>query len=291
MLFSNGLLPYVVLAGPSGWGKTHLLQAAGLTIRKHQGAPVPIHSAAEWLSRSGRLESAEPLLLDDCQATYTSTRLRQQLRWVLERRMRTGRPTMLAFTTEGKNRALRSALPQTRSWTVALLDEPKEAEKEQLIANLAGFEQLSIAPCLVRLIARKAPGNGRTLLGVLQRLKLAHGRWTEPPQILRACGLLYPILGDKHGWDLRDHIHECLQAAWVSDQNGRVAGIPRRKLEIFAMISMVGLGERDVADFFGCSPGEAYTASLEVERVVARGELVDLLVQGSDALLESLETV
>src|SRR5436305_2223096 len=97
-LFSNRSASFVALVGPSGWGKTHLLRASSDALRPEFLRSVGVSEASDYAVNPSRPDVHAPLLLDNVQGALDRSRARLQLRLALERRVRSGRPTLLSFT-------------------------------------------------------------------------------------------------------------------------------------------------------------------------------------------------
>lgn len=250
LLFCAGHHPLAAIVGPSGWGKSHLLQAISnrLAIDGILAEPMSVH---EFLANSGRAD-APALLLDDVQDVLGKPRLRLDLRLALEKRARNDRHTFLAFTAPRVTRQIRGFLPEPRKWAIATMVEPVAEERAQLLAHMAKAEGLSLSPRLVRILAEQMLGNGRTFVGALKRLRMAGPNWMDADQTLRALGILDPFFTDNGSWDLK---HKILRVA-----EGSKAQFTRSihiDLALYTMLQ-AGLGEADVARAAKLSPAEVY---------------------------------
>lgn len=258
LLFSAGMQPFVALVGPSGWGKTHLLEAVSTRLALQEDVEPQVLSASEWALGVSKMDPAQPLLLDNAQEALDQSRLRQAVRLGLERRVKGGRPTFMCFTASKPNRLIRGLLPQPRSWSVAAIGVPEPTERMLVIEQMARVEGLALGHQIIRIIASNMHGNGRTLIGALKRLKLQGTKWNETMSQLRACGILNPFLVDGGDWDLGDTI---ARAASKSAPNGT-----GKKIALYLMLRQATLAEADVARYFGIEPREAYQRAAEVER-------------------------
>ncbi len=286
--FSAGADPFVVLVGPCGWGKTHLLSAVSATMKRESGIATPVDSAIQWISTPpSRFDGQAPLILDDVQDVHEKSRPRQQLRSVLERRVRGGKPTLLSITSPRWSRAYKSLIPFAREWIVAPVLQPESKEKELIVRQMALAEGLILAPAILHLLAYKTVGNGRTLGCALRRLHLIQTGWTSPKQILRALGILYPHLHDERGWDLRDHVFEVIFRCMGTDF-WPCQGISNQDLCVYIMIEAIGLGEKEVASFFRIEPGAVYGIAGRMKREHIAGHLDVPFNYCSSALLASL---
>ena len=138
LLFATGAVSHAAIAGPSGWGKTHLLEAAAARLAPDLGARPEIHSALEWLSNGGRYDVAGPLILDNVQDVLDRSKPRLGLRVMLERRLRTGKPTMLAFTAQKPTRQIRNFLPVCREWSIGTVAAPSSCGGPYKMARRCG---------------------------------------------------------------------------------------------------------------------------------------------------------
>jgi len=290
LLFGSCFQDHVAILGPSGWGKSHLLHAAAKNLRRRLGAAIAVVSAVEWTTSSSHWELATPVLLDDVQDALKQPRLRQSLRAGLERRVKCGRPTLLSFTAEGTSRLLRTFLPHQREWLVATMSEPSPLERELVARQIAASKGMVVAQAILNLLAKKTAGNGRSLEGALERLKLSQARWVDSDEILRGSGILGPYLGDEHGWDLRDHVHEVITSAVHENRSCGLQAPVDTDMALSVMLHEVGIGENEVASFYRVSPGEAY-ARASFSRTRSKDDGVSLFLRARciEALVHSFE--
>jgi chromosomal replication initiation ATPase DnaA len=265
LLFSAKLETLVAIVGPSGWGKSRLLEAVARRLRVESGLAVPQSIDAEdWLSRSGRTPLPGAAIVDNVQTCLTSPRQRQLLRVLLERRVKSRRPTLLSFTSAAPNRQIRSLLPQSREWLVAHLKEPTPTERELVLREMSVGEGLSLSDQLITLLAHTINGNGRTLCGALNRLKLHQGKWTTPRETLRACGILNPFFADNSGWDLRERIIKV-----VARQSAacRTSNVDPLSASVYLMLREALLSEAEVSNYLKMQPKEAYAVAGSVDQL------------------------
>src|SRR5690349_8406287 len=67
MRVADGTYPFVAVAGPSGWGKSHLLAAIADQINRARADAAIVVSALQWLKYPHRAEALGDLLVDDVQ--------------------------------------------------------------------------------------------------------------------------------------------------------------------------------------------------------------------------------
>ncbi len=285
LLFSTGRYRFGALIGPSGWGKSHILEAVAYSIRKGTGQNAEIFSAVEY-ALGVRAESQPAiLLLDNVQDALESPRTRQQLRLALERRVRGGRQTLLSFTAPRMTRQIRSMLPNSNEWEAGLIREPAPEERRVILSQMCEAESIQLAPGLARLIASRMRGNGRTMSGALKRLRLHGSNWTDPQDILRACGAIDPFFADSSAWDLREHVYKC------AENFERCPTMTAVELAVFTLMKRAHLSEEHVADYFKMEPANVYLLTMRFEReLLARPICAKGLDKFIGTVVESLLT-
>lgn len=253
LLLSCGLHTFVAVAGPSGWGKSHLLQSAAYRLSQDHPRGIRVMSSDDWLASSSFVDPTLPLLLDNVQDTIARTRTRLKLRLALERRVRAGRPTLLAFTAPKMTRAIESFLPNSHDWIKAAITAPQPSERMVIVNQMSQSEGLTLSTALVRLLAYRMKGNGRTLIGALKRLRLSGSNWVDPFATLRACGLLNPFFADNSAWDLRETMLRAAEQVTV-----HYPEVDARELAIASMANDAMLAESEIAHFLGMGPAAVY---------------------------------
>lgn len=284
--FASGLNTFAVIVGPSGWGKTHILECVSEKLSQRCKPAPLVMSAIEWLSGTHANDPTLPLLLDDVQELTTRPRSRIQLRLALERRVKSGRQTMLAFTAPKRTRHLSAILPSAKDWMVGTISEPAPSERMLIIAQLAEAQGLSLSTSLTRVVANRMRGNGRTLVGALRRLRLHGPLWNDVGGTLKACGLLEPFFADSGSWDLRGHILSVAKTFNASE-----FGVPISDLVAFTMLKEAALCEVDVARSLKIEPGEAYARCARFEKQYKTSEQALLAVRNfAESVVEGLVT-
>lgn len=253
LLFATGRLPFVVLSGPSGWGKSHLLQAASSACAAVERIPRPvIISAKEFHANAYRIDPSIPLIIDDAQDALDQHKVRIQLRLALERRVRANRPILLSFTCPKVTRSIKAFLPGYHSaWVSATIEAPSANDRQRVVAAMAKSEGLIVADSLVKILARKMLGDGRTYEGALKRLRLADERWLDSASVVRALGVLNPYFADHGNWDLRESVLELVYHRCRTEWN--------RDLALYIMLNVAHLPEAEVASFMELEPGTAFS--------------------------------
>ena len=278
--FSNGVRPFVALVGPSGWGKTHLIESVASWMRR-QGADVRATTALAWLADQQRGDSTAVLLLDDAQDAWRNPRSRHRLRQALERRVRLRRPTLVSFADDGSCEAALSRLPGHRDWLRATIGEPAPDERELVVRQIATMHGVTMAPGVARIVARHLHGNGRSIVGAVQRLRLVKADWSGPTDVAQAVGVLGPYLIGIDGWDPRDQVLDAVRA--VLGAKGRHD--LDADVTAYLLLTEVGLSEGEVGAFLGLSPNEAYARSARIRRTLSDSGTADLVAACRIAVL------
>lgn len=288
LLFGSGVHTLAAIVGPSGWGKSHLLDAVCGMIRRENGLVIPVYSALDWTIQPHYSDSSSPVVLDNVQDVLVRPRTRAALRVKLERRARAKKPTMLAFTSTKVTRTIRSILPRSRDWSIALIAEPESGEREIIVRQIATSHAVQLSPIMVRLIARYTVGNGQSLLGVLRRLSLVQQSWTEPADALRGLGVLAPYWSEAGGLDLRDQIYEATSRATAGRSDD--CRVPQNEdLSLYVMLHGAGLSEQDVSSYFRLDPGQAYVKAQKVREHLCHHGSLGVVAHITDMLLANYD--
>lgn len=286
LLFAAGLSPFVAVVGPSGWGKTHLLECASHRLAQDYGFRPPIVNADEWLNGRIQVDPRMPLLIDDAQDVVSRTRSKVQLKLALERRVRTGRPTMLAFTSERLTRQHVSFLPNIREWALHEIGVPKAEERVHIVDQIAKLEGLRISRYLARLLATRMRGNGNTLHGALNRLRTYGSHWATASEVIQACGILDPFFADNPDWDLKDKIRQSSRRI-----SSKFPDVDPSKAMAYVMIFVAKLSEIDVARFCGIEPSQVHDKSCEFRRDLSSSPVANgCLSHFVETVAESLQS-
>lgn len=259
--FLRGDSPFLVLHGPSGWGKTQLvlgLEAEGA----ERGVRIKVRDAGNWVAAPNPADQNSGLVLEDLQGLARHPRLRHSCRLLLERRAKSRRPTLLVSTTEycsAISRMLPSGFP---SWQFVAIEQPSDQEKLVIVRALADKLQLRLADEVGTLIARHLRGNGRSLIGALERLKLAKHDWSRPEDVLLACGVLRAYWLGSGGWDARDTVAEAV----ASTCGGAQCEDSMNRTIAYFLLDELGLTEHEAASFLKVRETVVYRWAAEVRK-------------------------
>lgn len=257
LLFGNRLLPLVVIEGPSGWGKSHLVECAAHALNGRGSEHSVFVSSPAHMRNDSRLDGASPVLIDNVQLAFHSPRLKHDLRLVLERRVRANKPTLLAIDNSGlSSRQIRGWLPNSREWTIGQIAEPSRSDRELIVRHFARRADAVISDRLARWLGRYLDGNGRTIMGAIQRLRLMSSHWVSDRSELFGCGLLLSSGAARDGWDPRDAIQESVER--FAGRTRMISSDEILSLSVFLMIDQFGLSESSVAGYHGLDQGRVY---------------------------------
>lgn len=272
LLFATGRSRLVAIVGPSGWGKSHLVEASSHTLSVlDRDARPQVLDGKEWLNPGLRLDPLAPLLVDDAQVAMGLHKARLQFRLALERRVKAGRPVLLAISAPKPTRALRAFLPNHHAWVIATIEPPTAAERAKVVAQMARVRGLALSESLQLILAKHLTGDGRTFEGAFKRLRLQDTRWLDAGSTIRALGILNPFFVDNATWDLRE-------AIWaVAEQRCRTNW--NRDLATYVMLRVAQLPESDVAHFFETEPKAAYTRAQAFQKTMEGNDEVRLAVR------------
>ena len=277
--FAERTLDHLALIGPAGCGKTHLLSAVANQFSESVGVATTVLSANQYLS--GSFADTPPiLLLDDVQDVLGKRRQTQHLQWLLERRIRANRPTLLAFNGALISRSIKNTVPLARSWRFVAIGQPTIDDRRLLCRQFTKTAGVRVSNDLVEILARHMEGTGRAFEGAFKRLKLTSTNWTDDRKTLAACAALTPFFEDSGNWDLAHFILRVAQA-----KKAKYPGIKTSEMALYTMMSVAHLGEEVAAKCLEISPGAAYSRS----RMIA--EFVDSNDQARHYVDEFVRTV
>ncbi|MEO8295409.1 MAG: DnaA/Hda family protein [Gemmatimonadota bacterium] len=195
----------LVLIGPSGTGKTHLLHAIGNGLTRQENTVVACLSTQEfvddliaaidrdrvnwWRSRYRRITA---FLLDDIQQLESKERTQEELFWLFNHLMEEGRQMVFTSTVplvelEGVEQRLISRL---EGGLVVHLPPPEREVRATVLDRLLREATGASDPELSAYLAGRNVDSIRTLQGVVQRVINAAETRNEPPSAPLARELL-----------------------------------------------------------------------------------------------------
>ncbi|MCC6404292.1 MAG: hypothetical protein IT207_09820 [Fimbriimonadaceae bacterium] len=264
--FLRGDSPFVVLHGPSGWGKSQLvlgIEAEGI----ERGLRIRVRDAVNWAAAPSRTDHNCVLILEDVQGLARHPRLRHSLRLLLAQRARARRATMLVGTSEYCPTISKLLPSASRPWKFVSIEPPCDSEKLAIVRSLASGMDLQLSDEVGMLIARHLRGNGRSLIGALERLKLMRQEWSQPSDVLLACGVLRPYWLGSGGWDARDTVADAVAftcgGAHCEDAMNRTIA--------YFLLDELGLTEHESASFLKVREATVYRWAEDVKRSLEDG--------------------
>jgi chromosomal replication initiator protein len=195
----------LVVIGPSGTGKTHLLHAIGNGLARHDGAIVACLSTQEfvddligaidrdrvgwWRSRYRRITA---FILDDIQLLTAKERTQEEFFWLFNHLMEAGRQMVFSSSVplaelEGVEPRLISRL---EGGLVVHLPPPEREVRLAVLERLVRESVGSVDAELAEYLAGRSVDSIRTMQGVLQRVLNAAETKHEPPTAALARELL-----------------------------------------------------------------------------------------------------
>lgn len=257
VLFRSGLATHVAVVGPSGWGKSLLLECAATEVAPPKGTPERVYSAANAQDFDAAMEHESTLILDDVHVAMAQAKTRVKLQRLLERRIRTRKATLIAAESERVTKNLAHFLPSSREWTIGTISQPSDVERTQVVQSIARQFGMTLDVRLASFVARHYPGSGQCLKGAVRKLDLLPISPSDPNYVFSACGLLFGTGCGANGWDLRDVIQDSAEATVLS-----LAPSDRRltpqTLAIHLARSKFQIPEQSIAGFYQISEGDVY---------------------------------
>lgn len=285
--FAQGVTPFVILIGASGWGKSHLLESIRSYMGRqniHVNAPV---SAVNYTSMPDRCDESLPLLIDDAQDIWGNMRGRQDFRRLLERRVKGCRHTFVCLTDKVSRLEATRFLPCPQDWAFQSITVPSRKERDYIVRQIADSEGVALSRPIVTLIARHLCGDGRSIKGAIRTLKAVRADWSKRSDLFEACGVLTPYIHGEDGWDPRDLVMDVVS-------NRTFDCCPHeeysRSVCAYVLISLMHLSEFDVATFLGVSPTSAYAMSIRVKESLVDGTCARSLEECKDSIVRSLDS-
>lgn len=286
MRFANGTTPFLVVLGSTGWGKTHLINSVCAFMRlQGEEANEPV-SATVYTDGSDKVDESLPLLLDDVQDVLRNMRTKQQFRRMLERRVRAKRPTMMALSDDVTQKQIAQFLPSAREWGVQTILEPTHTERELIVRQISDVEGVGLSRPIVSLMSRHLFGNGRSIQGALQTLRLIRSDWSRRNDVCEACGVLMPYLHGIEGWDVRDVVMDAIDLTF---ERRAIKGVCKEYLCAYLLIVEMRLSEQAVATFLGESPSKVYGMSTSIKLQLDDDVLRNCMNQCKDAIVRAID--
>lgn len=283
--FVREIHPFAAVVGPSGWGKSELLQSVSCSLSELLGVDVPVISALAWAKSKEKARSGEFLLLDDLQDVFRHPRIKHQLKLKLRQRARFKRPTFVTMVGQSHELITQGIFSCPQSWRIESIHEPTCPEREFIVKQIAEAEKIRLSPQLTHLLAAHMNGNGRSIRGALLRLRLVKTDWTSLNDLGTASGILMPYLIGENGWDIRDIVRDSVSLVCSQSGSGQLT-----ETEICAYIlrNDIQLREDEVATFLRVTPGQVYRQVQKAADLIKTPGHSLLVVECQKAVLRAL---
>lgn len=262
--FARKAISAVAIIGPSGWGKSIVLECTAELMRT-SACPVKVMTAKDWLKNDAAWTSRCPLLLDEVQQVFAHTSQKQALRWRIRQRVDKGLPTFLSISDRRLRGEVERLLQPRQKWVIKSIEEPTEAERQQIVERIAAEQGLRIHGDVAKLIALRMRGNGRSISGCLQTIGLAQKSWTGRESVLSVCGALRPYLDEVEGWDLRDEVQEAVRQT-LQTRPGHSECL-EADMVCYILLKRMQVGEKAAASFLNISDSAAYVRAQSISKL------------------------
>lgn len=284
--FAQGTTPLVIVMGTPGWGKTHLIESVKRFIERQSGSVDGVISAIHFAEGRARAEVALPILIDDAQDIWGNMRAKQQFRRLIERRVKSRRPTFVCCADTVSRLEVARFVPCAQDWAFQSIVTPSKRERAHIVRQIADTEHVALSHPLVTLFARHLCGDGRSIRGAMRTLKVVRNDWSQRSDVIEACGVLNSYIQGEDGWDPRDAVWEIVQAKSVGHD---LPELFAESVCSYLLVSQMGLSEYDVATFLGVSPQTAYAMSVTIKEATTELSVKRFVVSCKDAFVRSFD--
>lgn len=214
VLQQPGQVNPLLIHGPTGVGKTHLLEGLWSAARQRGGRRIIYLSSEQFttyflqaLRGSGlpsfrqKYREVDLLILDDIQFFVGKQATISELLYTLDALLREGRQIILASDRAPTDLRELGAEVQTRILGGLVCDiQPLDLQtRRQLLDRLVAQRDVSLTSAMLDRIAERAPGDARKLAGVVNRLWAIHQTSGETLALRQVDDVLDEFFPDGHG--------------------------------------------------------------------------------------------
>ncbi len=187
ILQSPGVVTPLLVYGPCGSGKTHLVQALAARMRQIHGVRKVVYLSSEQFTNdfmeairgSGlpsfrkKYRDVECLILDDIQFLAGKRATLQELKHTLDTLLRQGRQIVLVADRSLQELSILGSDVHARltGGMVCPLDGLDEVTRREVLNRLLGESRVKVSPKVVRELAERSSGDARVLFGLVNRLR------------------------------------------------------------------------------------------------------------------------
>lgn len=301
-----GEISPLVVHGPTGVGKTHLMESVWCLARsRRQRARVVYLSAEQFttyfvdaLKGNGlpnfrrKYREADMLIIDDIQFFAGKQATLVELAYTIDELTRDNR--QLILTADRPPSQLASVLGRDISnrllgGLVCAMKPICQETMESISMQWAAAKKISMDKELHTTIASRMQGDARQLSGVLNRLRAASLALNEPITMRMANEVMYELMPAQtrivRMQDVRKTVCEVFGVeSDVLQQSSRSRAVSQpRMVAMYLARKLTSAGLHEISHFFGRrSHSSAVSASNKVDEWVARGEKVDINGQACD---------
>jgi chromosomal replication initiator protein len=282
----------VLLCGPTGVGKTHLMRATQCEYRRHQPRAVAVYLSAEQFTTSfveairgsglpsfrQKCRGAQLLLIDDVQFLVGKQRTLEELQHTIDTLLTSGRQVMLGC--DRSLAELRSLGPEMTSrlsgGLICEIETPEFATRLEIVRRLSGEMGLVLDDEVAEAVAIQITAGARELRGALHRLHTTSEALNQP---------IGRELADKTLAELARHTTRAVRLGDVqkvvcdvfgvepselrSDRKGRSVSEPRM-LAMWLARKYTRAAWSEIGEFFGRrSHSTVIAAHRRVERLIS----------------------
>lgn len=283
-----GLVTPLFFYGPTGSGKTHLLESIYGATRKLPGMRVLYLSSEQFTTnflealRGGGLPSfrrkvreIDLLVVDDLQFLLGKKATLGELIHTIDALVRAGRQiVMAADRSPGRLNDLGAELStRLRGGLVCALEEADESTREGMARRFSTESGILIPLEVIQLLARELPGDGRQIHGACWRLKATSLAWNSPVSLELAREALSDLLQQHQRVVLLSDIErvvceECgVTPKMLREESRTRAGSHPRMLAMWLARKHTRAASAEISQFFGRrSHSTVISAEQKVER-------------------------
>lgn len=301
-----GEISPLVVHGPTGVGKTHLMESIWCLARsRRQRARVVYLSAEQFttyfvdaLKGNGlpnfrrKYREADLLIIDDIQFFAGKQATLVELAYTIDELARDNR--QLILTADRPPSQLSGVLGRDISnrllgGLVCAMKPISQETMESISMQWAADKQIALDKELHATIASRMQGDARQLSGVLNRLRAASLALNEPITMRMANEVMYELMPAQtrivRMQDVRKSVCEVFGVeSDVLQRPSRSRAVSQpRMVAMYLARKLTSAGLHEISQFFGRrSHSSAVSASNKVDQWVARGEQVDINGQACD---------
>jgi chromosomal replication initiator protein len=205
-----GELSPLLIYGPTGVGKTHLLEGIWTAVRRNGRGSTAVYLTAEQfatgflqaLRGSGlpsfrrKYRGVDLLIIDDLQFLCGKRYTQIELLYTIDTLLREGRQLVLAGDRRPQELSDLGAELSSRlaGGMVAAVDPPDFQTRRQIAAGMARRFGMNVPDDVLRLVASRLTRHARELSGALCRLRAAGEAWAKPITVELAQEALADII-------------------------------------------------------------------------------------------------